>query len=236
MSTFLRGRHRAPGGDPDKFRALRRRTAARIIRATGSRSAAVVTFVVLAVVAWIVADILVGKDPGRTPGSAGTSPRTQPPPLPPNEPAAVAAAGPFVEIQAMPTPTAPVTTAPPSSLPSLPPSAGDPSGVDPPAGPPADPPATAAPAPAPRTAYARQYTLMVRSAPTQRSALVATLPNNTAVTLICHTSGPSVTSFTGRTTTTWNKITTPDGTTGYVSDGWVLTSDDVTRLVPSCPA
>ncbi len=85
-----------------------------------------------------------------------------------------------------------------------------------------------------RIAYAKQYTLMVRSAPTQRADLVASLPNNTPVTLVCHTTGPSVVSFTGRTTQTWNKVVIPDGRTGYVSDGWVLTTADVTRIVPAC--
>jgi hypothetical protein len=238
MNLLRRGRRHAaqrPGGDPDKLRALRRRTAARIVRATGSRSAAAVSFLVLAIVAWIVADILVGKDPGRTAGSADPPSRAQPPPLPPNEPAAVAAAGPSVEIQAMPTPApAPTpgtgaTTPGPSGTAPTPP--GTPSAPPPPVD---EPPANPGVAASPKTAYAKQYTLMVRSAPTQRADLVATLPNNTPVTLVCHTTGPSVTSFTGRVTTTWNKITTPDGTTGYVSDGWVLTSDDVTRLVPVC--
>ncbi|MCF2529508.1 SH3 domain-containing protein [Yinghuangia sp. KLBMP8922] len=75
---------------------------------------------------------------------------------------------------------------------------------------------------------------MVREAPTQRSGLVATLPNNTKVTVLCHTTGPSVVSFTGRSTEVWNKIALPGGRTGYVSDGWLATSADITTLVPYC--
>lgn len=240
MDILKPGRHRARGGDPDRLRAWRRRTAARILRATGSRTGAALTFAVLAIVAWIAADVMVGEDtksPARSelPSANGGAV----PPAPPGEPALVAAAGPSAEIQTTPTPAPPPTTqAPPASEPpaTTPPPAASPTTA--PAPPPPSstaPPAPAAPAaPNARTAYARQYTLMVRSAPTQRSELVATLPNNTPVTLICHTTGPTVVSFTGRTTPTWNKVEIPDGRTGYVSDGWVLTTEDVTRIVPAC--
>lgn len=234
MDILKQGRHRGRGGDPDRLRAWRRRTATRIIRATGSRTGAALTFVVLAIVAWIAADVMVGEDT-KSPARAEPPPvnGASVPPLPPHEPALVAAAGPFPEIQSIPTPTpsAPVPTPPPAAAPPTPPPS---SSAPPPPSSTTPPPSAAPPSTNSRTAYTRQYTLMVRSAPTQRSDLVATLPNNTPVTLVCHTTGPSVVSFTGRTTPTWNKVVIPDGRTGYVSDGWVLTSADVTTLVPNC--
>ncbi|MEU8138802.1 SH3 domain-containing protein [Streptodolium elevatio] len=240
MDILRQGRHRARGGDPDRLRAWRRRAAARILRATGSRTGAALTFVVLAIVAWIAADVMVGegaRSPGRSQSPSANGGAV--PPAPPNEPGLVAAAGPSAEIQTTPTPAAPPTEqAPEPSPPAPPPSSPTPSPAPttaPPAPRPEPPPAPTEPAPAnARTAYAKQYTLLVRSAPTQRADLVASLPNNTPVTLVCHTTGPSVVSFTGRTTQTWNKVVIPDGRTGYVSDGWVLTSADVTRLVPAC--
>jgi hypothetical protein len=86
----------------------------------------------------------------------------------------------------------------------------------------------------PLTAYARQYRLLVRSSATQSSAVVATLAYNEQLTLVCHTTGPRVVSFTGGRTEVWNKVRTPAGVTGYVSDGWVLTTAAVDQLVPAC--
>ncbi|WP_436786225.1 SH3 domain-containing protein [Yinghuangia sp. YIM S10712] len=232
MGEDGRGRHRARriGELPELLRSWRRRAANALVRATGSKPAAVIAFLILAIAAWIVADVIVGEDTRRTDRhSASTSPGSSlPPPLPPNEPALVAAAGPTAEMPVAPTP-APTSGATPPAPQAPPPSAYPNTPPPQPAPPPAQPAQ-----PAPKVAYAKQYTLMVRSAPTQRADLIATLPNNTPVTVVCHTTGPSVVSFTGRTTTTWDKIITPEGATGYVSDGWLLTEDDITRLVPAC--
>ncbi|UGQ14751.1 SH3 domain-containing protein [Yinghuangia sp. ASG 101] len=255
MGEDGRGRHRARriGELPGLLRGWRARTADGLVRAAGSKPGAVIAFLVLAFAAWILADVIVNEDVHRDGNrdAAETRPGDAfPPPLPPGEPALVAAAGPSPDIPVGPAPSAPVEQAPVSE-PSAPPPepSPSPSPEPPPPAPAPEPPAPAPaspapaatpapppppPAPAPEIAYARQYTLMVRSAPTQRADLVATVPNNTPVTVVCHTGGPAVVSFTGRTTTTWDKIITPQGATGYVSDGWLLTRAEVTELVPAC--
>lgn len=93
-----------------------------------------------------------------------------------------------------------------------------------------------APAPAntSTTGYVRQYRMLVRSKPTQASDVVATLDYDKQVTLVCHTTGTWAFSFTGASTLVWDKIVTPDGAIGYVSDGWVLTAAPVDRVVPGC--
>lgn len=95
-------------------------------------------------------------------------------------------------------------------------------------------PTTAAAADTSTTAYARQYRMLVRSGPTQTADIVATLTYNVPVTVLCHTTGPSAYSFNGASTRVWDKIRTQDGTTGYVSDGWILTAAAVDQIAPAC--
>lgn len=225
------------------LKARRRRAVRSAVRVAGSRAAAVFALVVLALAAWTLADVTFGRSPGShraDPADPAVPPTT--PAWPPIEPAGVVAAGPVPQEQPAPRensrapdstgPAASEAPAPPRTTPGAAPSA--PPAQAPAPATPAAPPQTGAPAPPRPTAYARQYNLLIRSAPTQRSSLVAAVPNDTPLTLLCHTTGPSVVSFTGRSTTTWNKVTEPGGKTGYVSDGWVLTPDDVTALVPPC--
>lgn len=224
------------------LKARRRRAVRGAVRVAGSRAAAVFALVVLALAAWTLADVTFGRSPGshRAGPAAPAGPPTTPA-WPPIEPAGVVAAGPVPQEQPAPRentrppdssgPAAAEAPAPPQTSPGATPAA-------PPTRAPAStpPPETTPDAPAPPrpTAYAHQYNLLIRSAPTQRSALVAAVPNDTPLTLLCHTTGPSVVSFTGRSTTTWAKVTAPTGKTGYVSDGWILTPDELTALVPPC--
>ncbi|MDI2124524.1 SH3 domain-containing protein [Yinghuangia seranimata] len=231
----------------DGFKARRRRAVGSAVRAAGSRAAAVFGLVVLVLVGWILADVTFGHDPSRRNAEPPKPTPPTTPAWPPIEPAAVAAAGPAAQDQPVPPQNrppsgpapaeAPTPTQPPPSHAPAPPKSTTPA-PQPPADPPASPtppPPAPEPAPPPKpVAYAHQYNLLVRSAPTQRSDLVASVPNNTPLTLICYTTGPSVVSSSGRSTTTWDKVTEPGGKTGYVSDGWVLTSDDVTKLVSGC--
>jgi hypothetical protein len=237
----------------DGLHARRRRALRGAVRFAGSRAGAVFAAVVLTLAGWTLVDVTFGRDPGRNgadPDARG-GPQSGTMPI---EPAAVAAAGPVPQDQPLPAenrPAGPSASEPPaphtaaqSGQPQNTPAAPPPSDTAP-AAPPASAPAAPAPAstapsasadpePLRPTAYARQYNLLVRSAPTQRSALVASLPYDTSLTLICHTTGPAVVSFAGGTTTTWDKVAVPGGKTGYVSDGWVLTPDEVTALVPPC--
>ncbi|GAA4953615.1 hypothetical protein GCM10023205_13760 [Yinghuangia aomiensis] len=225
----------------DALKARRRRAVRSAVRVAGSRAAAVFALAVLVLAAWTLADVTFGRSPGsRRADPPPTVPPTTPA-WPPIEPAGVVAAGPVPQEQPAPRantpaqdssgPAASEAPAPPQSTPGATPSTPLPRSP----APSAPPKTTATPdAPTRPTAYAHQYNLLIRSAPTQRSGLVAAVPNDTPLGLLCHTTGPSVVSFTGRSTTTWAKVTAPTGKTGYVSDGWILTPDDVTALVPAC--
>lgn len=139
----------------------------------------------------------------------------------------------------------PTTNTAKSSSPSdSSPPAAEPDSPQPGAVPPADgttPDNAASPAPgtshAPtgKTAYTRHRTaLIVRSEPNTTSEVVARLGYDNAVTLMCHTTGPSTYGFQGKPSTVWDKITTPGGNVGYVPDAWVLTEAEVSQLVSPC--
>ncbi|MEU8136986.1 hypothetical protein [Streptodolium elevatio] len=86
-----------------------------------------------------------------------------------------------------------------------------------------------------KTAYTRNpQGLIVRSAPAHTGDFVVRIEYDSAVTLICHATGPKVYGRNGLATTLWDKVTTPGGKTGYVPDVWVLTEAEVTELVPAC--
>ncbi|MCF2531372.1 SH3 domain-containing protein [Yinghuangia soli] len=86
-----------------------------------------------------------------------------------------------------------------------------------------------------KTAFTQHRTsLIVRSEPNNTSEVIARLGYETQVTLVCHTTGPAVYGRNAKSSTLWDKVTTPGGNTGYVPDVWVLTEAEVPTLVEAC--
>lgn len=130
-----------------------------------------------------------------------------------------------------------------SSSPTVTPSPGESAGAPPNASPQESPEAANPPAatststrvPKGKTAYTQHRTsLIVRSEPNNTSEVIARLGYDTQVTLVCHTTGPAVYGRSAKSSTLWDKVTTPGGNTGYVPDVWVLTAAEVPTLVNTC--
>lgn len=132
----------------------------------------------------------------------------------------------------------PATNAANSSSPEASPSVGP---TDQPGTSSDDPTSTAKPtagkrSPSGKTAYTRQRVsdLTVREQPSPDSDAVDRLVYDSEVTLVCHTEGPAVYGFNGRSSRVWDKVKTANGKTGYVPDGWVATDGEVSTQVESC--
>lgn len=99
----------------------------------------------------------------------------------------------------------------------------------------AKPGATTKHSPSGTTGYTRQQrALFLREGPETDAKILANLPYDTEVTLICHTEGPSIYGMNGRASKLWNKVRTSDGKVGYIPDEWVATQSLTTDLVEAC--
>lgn len=75
--------------------------------------------------------------------------------------------------------------------------------------------------------------LPVRAQADTRAAEVGRAPENSSVTLACHTAGPPVHGR-SRTSEVWVRMTAANGASGYVPDVWLVARGDVRSLVPPC--
>lgn len=75
--------------------------------------------------------------------------------------------------------------------------------------------------------------LPVRAQADIRAAELGRAPENSSVTVACHTDGPPV-SGRSRTSGVWVRMTAANGATGFAPDVWLVTRGDVRSLVPRC--
>jgi uncharacterized protein YraI len=94
-------------------------------------------------------------------------------------------------------------------------------------------PSVAAAGPSFPTAADDASGLMIRSNPNDAGSRIGKVPSGASVEVLCQTTGPSVSDRKYGTTTIWDRISY-GGTTGYVTDLYVLSNQDRIAGVGSC--